>query len=149
MSAPASSSALPIAALVGTQALGLKAEKPSDLVHAVRRGFPFRALQDLASAAGLPLAELAAQLAIPARTLARRKASRRLSVEESERLLRLAAVFEQALSLFEGDAPQALAWLRAPKKALDGETPLHYAATEVGAREVERLIGRIEHGVFA
>lgn len=149
MSVPASSSVLPVAALVGTQVLGLKAEKPSDLVRAVRRGFPFRALEDLSSAAGLSVAELAAQLAIPARTLARRKVARRLSVDESERLLRLATVFEQAHALFGGDAVQALAWLRAPKKALDGESPLHYAATEVGAREVERLIGRIEHGVFA
>jgi putative toxin-antitoxin system antitoxin component (TIGR02293 family) len=149
MTVSASSTALPAAALGGSHALGLKAEKASDLVRAVRRGFPFRTLEDLAGATGLSAAELAALLALPARTLARRKVARRLSAEESERLLRLAAVFEQAQALFEGDAAQALAWLRAPKKALDGETPLHYASTEVGAREVERLIGRIEHGVFA
>lgn len=149
MTAPASSSVLPVAVLSGSHTLGLKAEKASDLIRAVRRGFAFRAFEDLAASTGLSAGELAALLVIPSRTLARRKVARRLSVEESERMLRLAAIFEQALDLFEGNAKEALQWLRSPKKALDDETPLHYAITEVGAREVERLIGRIEHGVFA
>jgi len=32
---------------------------------------------------------------------------------------------------------------------LGGETPLEYAETEVGAREVEDLLGRIEYGVYS
>jgi uncharacterized protein (DUF2384 family) len=35
------------------------------------------------------------------------------------------------------------------KKALENQTPLEYSRTELGAREVENLIGRLEHGVFA
>jgi uncharacterized protein (DUF2384 family) len=39
-------------------------------------------------------------------------------------------------------------WLRSPNRALGGESPLALSKTEVGAREVENLIGRLEHGVF-
>jgi len=58
-------------------------------------------------------------------------------------------VFEQAVDLFEGNQANALKWLTAPKKELENETPLDYSRTELGAREVEDLIGRLEHGVFS
>jgi uncharacterized protein (DUF2384 family) len=35
------------------------------------------------------------------------------------------------------------------QKGLGGKTPLEYADTEPGAREVEDLLGRLEHGVFS
>src|SRR6266851_5722473 len=57
--------------------------------------------------------------------------------------------FEQAVDLFEGDEVGAHRWLTTAKKALENQTPLAYSRTELGAREVENLIGRLEHGVFA
>jgi len=81
--------------------------------------------------------------------LARRKASGRLTADESEKLLRLSSTFENTLDLFEGNRRQALAWLSSPKKEFEDQTPLEYSRTEVGAREVEDLIGRLEHGVFS
>ena len=50
--------------------------------------------------------------------------------------------------LFEGDVPAALAWLRTPKKALGQQSPWTYTRSELGAREVLDLIGRLEYGVF-
>lgn len=70
-------------------------------------------------------------------------------MEESERLLRLSSVFEKAVELFEGDVAAAVNWLVSPRKALGDHTPLEYSRTELGAREVEGLIGRLEHGVFS
>jgi putative toxin-antitoxin system antitoxin component (TIGR02293 family) len=40
-------------------------------------------------------------------------------------------------------------WLNSPQVGLGGEIPLDYAQTEVGAREVEDLLGRIEFGVYS
>jgi len=40
-------------------------------------------------------------------------------------------------------------WLTRSARALGGEPPLHFADTEPGAREVERLLGRIGHGVLS
>jgi putative toxin-antitoxin system antitoxin component (TIGR02293 family) len=131
------------------RALGLKASSSGELIRQIRRGFSFRSLLDLQTRFGVPLAEIASIIDLPPRTLARRKSSGRLSADESEKLLRLSAVFEQAVDLFEGNQANALKWLTAPKKELENETPLAYSRTELGAREVEDLIGRLEHGVFS
>ena len=129
--------------------LGLSASNASELIQQVERGFSFKALHTLESRSGLPGTALAGLVGIPERTLARRKSKGKFTPEESERLLRLSTVFELAVELFEGDNAAALRWLTAPRKALEGNTPLAYARTEVGAREVENLIGRLEEGVFS
>ena len=125
------------------------AESSGELIRQVERGFSFHALHTLESHTGIPVAQIARMLGIPSRTLARRKASGRLTADESEKLLRLSSTFENALELFEGDRRQTLAWLSSPKKEFEDQTPLEYSRTEVGAREVEDLIGRLEHGVFS
>ena len=48
-----------------------------------------------------------------------------------------------------GDAEAARGWLGKPQKVLGGAVPWDLARTELGAREIETAIGRIEHGVFA
>jgi putative toxin-antitoxin system antitoxin component (TIGR02293 family) len=131
------------------RALGLKASSSGDLIRQVRRGFSFRALLDLQLRVGVPLAEIASIIDLPPRTLARRKSSGRLSSDESEKLLRLSAVFEQAVDLFEGNRDGALKWLTTPKRVFENQTPLAYSRTELGAREVEDLMGRLQHGVFS
>jgi putative toxin-antitoxin system antitoxin component (TIGR02293 family) len=120
-----------------------------ELIERIKNGLKFGVLESLSSATGQPLTELASRVGIPARTLARRKSSGKLSMEESERVVRLAGLYERAAELFGGDVTNARQWMSQPKKALGGESPLDYAATELGAREVENLIGRLEHGVFA
>jgi putative toxin-antitoxin system antitoxin component (TIGR02293 family) len=129
--------------------LGLNAANSAELILQVERGFSFKALQTLESRSGVALSQLATAIGIPERTLARRRVSRRLTPEESERLLRIATIFEAAVDLFEGDSAAAVNWLNTPRKALGDRTPLAYARTEPGAREVEDLIGRLEHGIFS
>ena len=88
-------------------------------------------------------------LVVPKRTLARRKAANeRLTVEETDKALRLARIAAQAERVF-GEAEKAHRWLREPKRALQGETPVAYLATEAGARVVEEMLYRIEYGMFA
>jgi putative toxin-antitoxin system antitoxin component (TIGR02293 family) len=129
--------------------LGLRASSSAELIEQVERGFSFKTLHTLESRSGLPGSALAGLVGIPERTLARRRSKGKFTPEESERLLRLGTVFELAVQLFEGDNAAALRWLTAPRKALEGKTPLAYARTELGAREVEDLIGRLEHGVIS
>jgi putative toxin-antitoxin system antitoxin component (TIGR02293 family) len=129
--------------------LGLGASDTSGLIRQIEAGFSFQTLLKLESHTGVNLAALASLIGIPERTLARRKSAGKLAPEESERLLRISSIFEKAADLFEGDIGAAVNWLTTPKKALGNEQPLLYARTEVGAREVENLLGRIEHGVFS
>ena len=128
--------------------LGLPPGSIPELIQHVQTGLPFRALETLASKSGIPAAEIASAMDIPQRTLARRRVAGRFVREESERLLRLSRIFEAAVELFDGDVPGAVAWLRTKRPALGNHSPLVYSGTELGAREVEDLIGQLVHGVF-
>lgn len=129
--------------------LGFQIARATDLIPKIEKGFSFTALTNFVSASGLSFPYAASVIGIPERTLARRRKENRLSSEESERLLRISKLFDESLALFDGDREAAVNWLRTPKKALRNQSPLHFARTEIGAREVENLIGRIEHGVFS
>jgi len=129
--------------------LGLGASNISDLMQQIEQGFSFEALLSLETNSGVSLTLLASVIGIPERTLARRRVAGKLAPEESERLLRVSNLFEKCVELFEGDVTAAVNWLTSPKKALKNQSPLLYARTELGAREVEDLIGRLEHGVFS
>jgi putative toxin-antitoxin system antitoxin component (TIGR02293 family) len=129
--------------------LGVTASNCDALIRKVEQGFSFKALRTFEFRSGIAISRITPIIGIPERTLARRKASGKLTPDESERLLRISAVFEDAVDLFEGDVAAAVNWLTTPKKALGNQIPLAYSRTELGAREVEKLIGRLEHGVFS
>ena len=63
-------------------------------------------------------------------------------------MLRYARLLGQALTVFN-HLDAAKLWLNAPQVGLGGAVPLDYAKTEIGAREVENLLGRIEYGVYS
>jgi putative toxin-antitoxin system antitoxin component (TIGR02293 family) len=113
---------------------------------ALHRGLPRKAFEGLRDELGVTTDDLADVLGIPSRTLARR--TDRFKPDESERLLRLGSVLRKAADVLE--EPEAVRrWMLQPKRALGGLTPLRCCDTEVGAREVEALLVRIEHGVFS
>ncbi len=129
--------------------LGFGSLETQELLARVQAGFAFRVFERFRKNLDLPARELSALTQIPERTLARRREEGRLTAEESDRLLRASRVFGRALQLFEGDLDAARSWFLAPAPALGNRTPKDFAATELGAREVENLIGRLEHGVFS
>jgi putative toxin-antitoxin system antitoxin component (TIGR02293 family) len=89
------------------------------------------------------------ELVVPKRTLARRRAEGALlTVEETDKAFRLKRIAVHAERVF-GDPVKAYRWLRKPKRALNGQTPVAYLASEEGARAVEGMLIRIEHGMFA
>lgn len=117
------------------------------LVDRLRKGFPmkeFRLLQDLLE---IPEEELGRYLGVSPATLHRRKKSGHLETPESERVVRFARLFGIVMEVFE-TKEASREWLKTANPGTAGEAPLSYADTEFGAREVENLIGRIDHGVF-
>jgi putative toxin-antitoxin system antitoxin component (TIGR02293 family) len=121
---------------------------PTDLIAAVKAGLDTRVFVDLARRLGVSEARLAELTGIAPTTLTRRKRAGALQPDESEHVLRLAALLERAAQVFEDEA-DAADWLRTANLALGGTTPLALADTELGAREVDDLLGRIEHGVYS
>lgn len=129
--------------------IGVKARNPLELVERINVGLTYGSFEKLRRAMGLSAGELGEIIQVAPRTLTRRKATGRFRPDESDRLLRASRVYGETLDLFEGDPDAAQKWLKSPKGVLKDKTPLELAVTEVGAREVEDLIGRLERGVFA
>ncbi len=114
-------------------------------IAAVEGGLPKAAFHRLQRALGVPQKVAAEAFMIPLRTLSRRQ---RLLVPESDRVFRFAWLFQRAIEVL-GEGSNARRWMQTPKKALGGESPLRHARTEPGARQVEQLLGQVEHGVFS
>jgi putative toxin-antitoxin system antitoxin component (TIGR02293 family) len=125
-----------------------KATHPTELIRRIQKGLRFSELQTLQNSLDLPFEQLAAKLCISRSTLHRRKAAGRLSPDESDKVMRLSRLLDHAAKVF-GDVEKARAWLKFPQVGLGGAVPLDYAQTEVGAREVDDLLGRIDYGVYS
>ena len=128
--------------------IGLRSQNPIDIFKQVERGLAFTALERFQRTSGISTADLAEAVVITLRTLHRRKEQGRLEPPESDRLLRVSRIFGKALELFEGNTEGARQWLFSPQRALGGKRPMALARTDVGAREVEALVDRLEHGVL-
>ena len=125
-----------------------KKEHPHGLIRRIQQGLRFRELQELQSGIDMPLEQLAGKLSISRSTLQRRKIAGRLTSEESDKVLRFSRLLQQATELF-GNVDKARAGLKHPQRGLGGAIPLDFAEMEIGAREVERLLGRIDYGVYS
>jgi putative toxin-antitoxin system antitoxin component (TIGR02293 family) len=85
---------------------------------------------------------------IPARTLQHRRSRKeRLTIEESDRVIRALRVLSAAEGVYES-RERALQWLRRPNPRLDGRIPISLLKTDTGARIVEELLGQIDEGYF-
>jgi putative toxin-antitoxin system antitoxin component (TIGR02293 family) len=133
---------------IGT-VLGLKSMDVAALIKAANAGLSWNSVKRFLGATGFSQQELAKYLDIPERTLARRRETGALDRRESEKLLRLAEIWDAGLDLFDGDEARTRAWLVAPAFGLGNAAPIDYARTEFGGREVRALIGRIADGVFS
>jgi putative toxin-antitoxin system antitoxin component (TIGR02293 family) len=129
--------------------VGMKTANTAQVIKAIKKGLPYDAVIKLQKESGFPVEQIAEVVQVPLRTLARRKKAGRLAPDESERLLRFGFIFDKTLELFDGDQAAAQHWLNSPAKSFGGETPLVMLQTEIGAREVDDLLGRLEHGVFS
>ena len=136
-------------ALGGRRVLKTAVKKPDDLAQLVRRGLPAGTVAALAEKLHLGNNVLTRKLGIPQRTMTRRLSqASHLSPAESDRMVRMARVYANAVEMI-GDREKAIEWLSTPNRALGGERPLDQLDTDMGARMVEDVLGRIAYGVYS
>jgi len=117
-------------------------------IERIEAGLSFRAVRNLQKALDVPLEKIARALGMSRATLHRRKLQGRIDKEESEKLVRYQRLLEKTKEVF-GDESTARDWLTHKQIGLNNAIPLEFARTEIGAREVEHLLGRIEYGVYS
>jgi putative toxin-antitoxin system antitoxin component (TIGR02293 family) len=116
--------------------------------RAVEKGVPLSALEEFATYSGFAVKDLL-EVVINARTLKhRRQRQEPLSLDESDRLARVAQLYALSLKVF-GDAEKARRWLTKPKVRFEERTPLSMMRTELGGRSVEEMLVQIDEGMFA
>ncbi len=128
-------------------ALDIKTESTDQLISLLKAGLPTDLFDKLRNRLNISDNALAKIVQIPKRTLNRRREKGKLKTDESERVLRLAQVYDMAVDVMGSDETAA-SWLKKPARGLGGRIPLEYADTAPGAHEVITLLGRIDHGVF-
>ena len=137
--------------LLGIQKGRDKLLEPSQMI---KLGIPAIAISRVKKLAGLSDQQMAQTVGISRRTLSRRiqeslvDTHKRLTPAESDRLYRLVQIIARAAEVFE-DEQEAKRWLNEPKGFLQGQSPLEAIQTEPGVQQVDVLLGRIEHGIFA
>jgi putative toxin-antitoxin system antitoxin component (TIGR02293 family) len=134
--------------LGGPAVLRTEVRSELDLAELIHAGLPTRAV-DVVLKSGLLLATELYDLVVPRRTLAHRKEKQKtLSADQSDRLARVVRVTYRAREALD-DREKAARWLRKENRALGGKRPIDLLESDVGARMVERILGRIEHGVYS
>lgn len=127
--------------------IGLQPQSSTKLIAKIKKGLSVKAFNRLCKNLNISEKALAKTLNIAISTLARRKRNGRMTFEESERIYRVARLYDRAVEVF-GDKKMSRKWLKEPAWALGDVPPLEFAETELGAQEVDDLLGRIEHGIF-
>lgn len=135
--------------LGGARTLQARPRSAADWSEVVRRGVPVGSAEALKRWLAIGDEVLAAILGVSPKTLSRaRTADARLDAVTSDRLFRVARIAALATEVLE-DEGRAVGWLKRPQIGLGGRTPLSLLTTDAGCVEVERLLTRIEHGVYA
>jgi putative toxin-antitoxin system antitoxin component (TIGR02293 family) len=120
-------------------------------IHAlIKSGLPTRSVDALVGGAVvLKSSQMLDAIGISLRTFQRFKGARdgSLSSEQSDRAWRLSELLVKAAELF-GSKEEAERWFDTPAPALERNKPIELMSSSVGARMVEQLLGRIEHGVY-
>jgi putative toxin-antitoxin system antitoxin component (TIGR02293 family) len=124
---------------------GMRGQTRRGVIEATRQGLPVSGVEELLKSGRLTLAEVD-RIVLPRKTLSHRRKIGRLTPEQSDRLVRVVRVLAAAEETF-GSQDKASRWLRRPTKVLEGEAPLEMLDTTEGAREVEDLLHRIDHGL--
>ena len=128
--------------------LRLQATSFAELRDAIRSGLPFSAFLALSKQLEISPQHLTAVFGIPPRTVARRKEARHLNPQESDRLYRVASTLSQAVEVL-GSIDKARLWLKTPNRALGCEMPLELLDTDIGTRQVEEVLMRLNYGIFS
>ena len=134
--------------LGGTTVLGIEVRSDRDLEKIILNGLPCSAIAEIVERIYPGQTDKYYQL-VPRSTLVRRqKEGSLLSVEESQKAERIARVFSFAVEVW-GDEAKAREFMKKSHPMLDDRTPFEASLNELGARQVEQILGRLMFGVCA
>ena len=118
------------------------------LHNLIREGLPFDYLERIASLLQVQRGVVSKAICLSPSTMARRSKAGRFDTVESDRLVALVTLFDEALSLFENDKVAATEWISSPVQGLGSKRPIDMLGTRVETKAVLDFIGQLEEGVL-
>jgi putative toxin-antitoxin system antitoxin component (TIGR02293 family) len=113
----------------------------------IERGLPLSTLDEFSAYSGIPVKELL-EVVIPPRTLKhRRQKNQPLNLDESDRLARVARMYELAVKVY-GDCEDGRKWLCGRKRRFDGRTALEMLNTQIGEHAVAEALIQLDEGMY-
>ena len=113
----------------------------------IERGLPLSTLEEFSAYSGIAVKDLL-EVVIPARTLKhRRQKQEPFSLDESDRLGRVARMYELAVKVY-GDREDGRKWLCGRKHRFDDRTALEMLRSEAGEKAVKDFLIQIDEGMF-
>jgi len=131
---------------IGIQSLRLEGANRLELADKVHAGLSSARVRRFLHVTGMTQEQLFLAAHIPVSTGRRRLAGKTFPDHESERIARIARVYDEAALVFRRPG-RATGWLHEANPRLGGRRPIDAAGTELGAAEVEAVLGRLAHGV--
>ncbi|GEO39493.1 hypothetical protein SAE02_36410 [Skermanella aerolata] len=141
------SAAQVVALLGGEKVVGRPVTCDLDIARLIRDGLPVDVVDRLVGDKTVTPNEVSRIIMAP-KALSERRRRGGLTPEQSEKVVRVARVFAEALETF-GSRDKALTWMRRGCAVLGGKAPIDLLDTDEGAGLVESLLGRIAHGLAA
>ncbi len=145
---------LPMASLLealgGRKVLKCRITNIDELRETVKAGLPYASLKALMDKFGFTREEAFTTLHLPSRSRSKALRLKRttLQADESDRVLRLARISAQTAATL-GSTQKATDWLRRPNRALRNRSPFDLLDSDIGTRQVEDTLNRIEHGIIS
>lgn len=134
--------------LGGAPVLGGNILSELDLLQAVHEGLPTSAVDSIVEGGFLSYEEVGSLILSRETYQYRRDTGMPLTLEESDRLARVARIAALSNEVFD-NPDKAARWLRKPNRGLGGAVPLKLLVTGEGASLVQQALLKIADGAFA
>ncbi len=134
--------------LSGGKKVGTQPDNGVELAFALRAGLQFGMATQLAKHTGIALNRIFEAVNLSPRTMERRRLQKRMTTDESQKITRFARIVALGDEVF-ADSTVTSQWLQRANRALNGIAPIDLLDTDAGAREVEAVLLRLEHGVYS
>lgn len=121
---------------------------PFDQIKVSRKGLAKSQIYHIADLYGATLDEVSGWLQTSYRNLQRKPDDELLDTAKSERLMALGILYKRGIEVL-GSGANFREWLRSPILALGNQHPISFLDTNFGIQHLERILGRLEWGVFS
>jgi len=134
--------------LGGKQSITQPVSGDFDLIALTREGIKKSSLKSLAAHLGVTMEVMSRLLHSSHRNMQRKDEDELLDTLKTEKVLELAAFAQRGIDV-TGSKEAFIEWLHCPLVSLKNKRPLEFLDTTFGIQLLEKLLGRLEQGVYS